>query len=263
MVGQEIERAARLLESLYESGGLSKESTDALIATGTAAREIQIGLGKDLPSEETLLASVLVDDSPSIQSNLAEIRLGHRLMLEALTAEQSSADILVHTRALNRGVISPYQRITQAVALTEENYSEGQLLVGTPLYSQSVLTLGTVITKAHEQELRGGKVRTFTLIITDGGDNASGGITAAHVAVIVKDMLEFSTNHIVAGMGVGNAAAFRNVFRSMGIPDGWIFTPDSTVDELRAVFRRVAASLRLAASSEAGFLQLASGPAAA
>jgi hypothetical protein len=45
----------------------------------------------------------------------------------------------------------------------------------------------------------------------------------------------------------------------MGIPSDWIFTPDSTVEELRADFRKLARSLRLAASSEAGFRQLVAG----
>jgi hypothetical protein len=125
---------------------------------------------------------------------------------------------------------------------------------------QSLLTLGTVITKAREEEARGATVRTFTLIITDGEDNNSGDITASHVRVLVADMLEFATNHIVAGMGVGERVNFYDVFESLGIPKGWILTTGADVDTLQAKFRAISRSLGLAASSEAEFAQLAAGP---
>jgi hypothetical protein len=146
------------------------------------------------------------------------------------------------------------------VSLTERNYSGSRLAAKTPLYLQTLLTLGTVMVKAQEEEERGAKARTFTLIITDGGDNSSGAITSGHVRAMVADMLEFSTNHILAGMGVGEQADFRKVFRSMGIPDCWIFTPGTSVDELRRIFSKIGRSLALAASSATAFAQLAPGP---
>jgi hypothetical protein len=261
-VGHEIERATEHLEGLYRSGGLSEASKDALLAAlpaGKTALAIGNGLGEKASSPELLLASVLVDDSPSVAPNVAEIRFGHKLMLDAL-AQEAAANVQVLTCALNRGIISPYRPLSQAVPLTTENFSGATLLAWTPLYLRSLLTLGTVVTKAQEEEERGARVRTFTLIITDGEDNRSGDISATDVRALVKDMLEFSTSHIVAGMGVGERVDFHQVFRSMGIPERWIFTSGATVDELRAVFRRVAASLRLAASSELAFHQLAAGP---
>jgi hypothetical protein len=145
--------------------------------------------------------------------------------------------------------------------LNTSNFSGSSLSDWTPLYLQSLLTLGTVVAKAQEEEDRGANVRTFTLIITDGLDNNSGIIAASDVRAVVADMLQFATNHIVAGMGIGElpGVSFRQIFRSMGIPERWIFTAGTSLDELRRVFDEIARKLGLAASSEAGFLQLQSG----
>lgn len=260
-MGTDIERAASLLQDLYGSGTIAEESTNALLALDSAALEIGRGLGPASGSSDLLLASVVVDDSTSIRSDIWAIRAGHETMLDALSAEsRSGADVYVHASALNRGVLSPYEEVSTAMRLTTENFSEAHLAAATPLYRQSLLALGTTIAKAHEEEARGNAVRTFSLIITDGLDNDSRSTRARDVRALVQDMLEFSTSHIVAGMGVGGGEDFRGVFLEMGIPDAWIFTPENSGDELRAAFRRIARSLQLAASSESGFHQLSSGP---
>ena len=259
-MGQEIERAAQSLETLYRAGALSDDASDALLAIEAVAEKIGAGLGEPSVSDELLLALILVDDSTSIAGSIDAIRSGHKLMLEALRAEPIEADVQVHTRLLTRGVLSPYKSLGLATPLTAHNYNSDHLVGVTPLYLQTLLALGTVMTKAQEEETRGVKVRTFTLVVTDGDDNRSGSITAPHVYAFVTDMLEFATNHIVAGMGIGDPGYFRTVFQSMGIPKDWIFTPGSSVEELRRMFGQLAHSLALAASSEAAFAQLLPGP---
>jgi hypothetical protein len=258
-VADELERVADSLESLYGSGGISEESAEALAAVNP--RELASGLGEVSSSSELLLATILVDDSTSISTSIDEIRHGYSVMLEALRDESFSADVQVHARAMNQGVISPYRKLSDSPPLTDRNYRGSDLAPQTPLYLQTLLTLGTVVTKAQEEEARGAKVRTFTLIITDGGDNDSGDMRADHARAVVTDMLEFATNHIVAGMGVGENqfVDFRDIFISMGIPGRWILTAGTSADELRLRFRQIAKILSLAASSEAGFRQLAAG----
>ena len=255
----EIERAAGALEQLYGTGGLSEESKDALLAVKTTVGLIGSGLGEAAPPGELLLASVLVDDSSSIGPLIAHVRHGHQLMHEALQNQSHSAHVQVLTRALNRGLIAPYENIAHAMALTEDNFSGKNQIGRTPLYLQSLLTLGAVMTKAQEAEAHGSKVRTFTLIITDGADNWSGAITIRQVRAVVKDMLEFATNHIVAGMGIGESYDFRAIFQEMGIPERSIYTAGATVKDLEAEFRKIAKDLGLAASSETEFRQLAVG----
>jgi hypothetical protein len=258
-VREEIERAAGLIERLVQRGAVSQETTDALLDTEQAAVEIGRGLGEHSSARDVLLATILVDDSTSIGRLVPEVRYGHSLLLDALASESTTADVQVLTRALNRGVIAPYKSLSRATPLTEANFSGRTQIPHTPLYLQTVLTLGTVLAKAHELE---GKVRTFTLIITDGMNEAtSAPTTARDVRAIVADMMQFATNHIVAGMGIGEYCDFRAVFREMGIPERWILTTGVSAAELRAKFRQIAESLMLAASSEAEFQrQLASGP---
>jgi hypothetical protein len=257
-VGQGLERVAGNLERLYGSGGLSQESSRALGSPETAV-EIAEGLGRPSSASELLLVSVLVDDSTSITPNLGEICTGYQQLLAALRSESSTADVQVLTRVLNRGVLMAYTPLACVPDLSAQGYEVGQLVGQTPLHQQSLLTLATVVTKAQEEESHKVRVRTFTLIITDAQDNSSGGVTSGQVRTLVADMLTYATNHIVAGMGIGGSG-FYEIFESMGIPRGWIFTPDVTVDTLRERFRTIAKSLMLAASSEAAFLQLVSGP---
>jgi hypothetical protein len=102
-------------------------------------------------------------------------------------------------------------------------------------------------------------VRTFTLLLTDGADNAKTA-TAEDVRVLVTDMLDFARNHIVAGMGIGKESYFRPIFQGMGIPAEWILTADSSDADIDRVFGRIERALELAATSESAFRELLPGP---
>ncbi len=258
----EVERAAGLLERLYRDGDMSEEAKQALLRAAHAPKQIGTGLGYEPTSaRDMLLVSVLVDDSTSIGSLVSDIHYGHSIMLDALREESTgSTEIQILTRALNRGLLSPFRELSRAMQLTPQNFSGASQVPRTPLYLESLLTLGTVIAKAKEQDERGASVRTFTLIVTDGQDNASGTIGAEHVRPVVIDMLHFSTNHIVVGMGIGEHHDFRRTFEAMGLSRDHIITSGATKDDLRRYFRQIAQSLTLAASSPNAFYQLASGP---
>lgn len=257
----EVKRAAHLLERSLAEGDLSKESAQALIAAGAAGAEVGKALGETEGTGDLLLVTLVVDDSASISSikgGAAAVISGHNHCLEALEEERETA-VLIHTRYLAGGSLSPYSDLTLAQRLSLENYRPNTN--STPLFRQSVLALGAVMAKVREQKERGRRVRAFTLLITDGEDNASGSTNAPHVKLLVKDMLEFSDDYIVAGMGIGPPARFRPIFRSMGIPEGWILTADASPEEIRRLFQTIAKSLQLAVSGDAGWLQLEAGPA--
>ncbi len=255
----DAKRVEGALQRLYGAGGLSDESASALERAKPA--QIEAALGEISGASELLLVSVLVDDSLSIARDIEDIRFGYEKLLEALRTKSFDADVQFHARAMNKGVISPYMALATAPSLTEANYSGSDLAQVTPLYLQSVLTLGTVMLKAQEEEDHGARVRTFTLLMTDGEDNKSGAITVGNVRTMVADMLEFSTNHVVAGMGVGErpTTAFRDIFTTMGIPKNRQYTPGTSVDKLQKAFDEVVKLLALAASSEADFAQLLPG----
>ncbi|MBP9202902.1 MAG: hypothetical protein KBG28_02875 [Kofleriaceae bacterium] len=235
-----------LLADAHKDGTLSVGAMAALDVVDLGA-EIQAGLGvnlDDVTASEVLLVTMMPDDSASIASagNTAAVRDGHNAVLEALGKSKQAGDVLVHTRYLNGHVLTPYAPLDQAVAMTSKNYDPS---LGTPLYDQAVVVLGTVVAKAQQLAQAGIAVRTVTLIITDGGDYGSTRFRARDVRALVTDLLA-QEHHVVAAMGISDGSTdFRAVFRDMGIPDRWIMTPGSSAAEIRRafqVFSRSAAS---------------------
>ncbi len=262
MAPQEARHGADLLGRAYAEGELSEESKRALLAVGDIGTEAGWALGSGSEGDEVLLVTILVDDSSSITEapyGPEAVRLGHNLCLDVLQ-RAPGRQVQVHTRYLNEGSLSPYLDVADAPRLNAANYRP--IVPKTPLYRQSVLTLGAVFAKVRAERERGGRVRAFTLLLTDGGDNASADIASQHVRFLVQDMLEFSDDYIVAGMGIGSPDYFRRTFTDMGIPKGWILTPDATAESIERVFReRVEPSLKLAAAGDdAGWAQLEAGP---
>ena len=224
----------KLLADAHQAGALSAKSLATLDVVDVGA-QIQAGLGvsiDDVAASEVVLVTMMPDDSHSIASagNIDVVRDGHNYVIEALRGSKQSGEVLAHTRYLNGFVLTPYIALDNAVKMTPANYDPR---LGTPLYDQTTVLLGTVIAKATELAQAGIAVRTVTLIITDGGDYGSQRCKAADVKAIVEDMLG-QENHIVAAMGISDGTTdFKAVFRAMGIPDKWILTPSNSSTEIR------------------------------
>ena len=90
--------------------------------------------------------------SPADAGNAKTVREGHNLVLEALGGASQAGEILAHTRYLNGHVLFPYRPLADAVRMTTRNYKPG---LGTPLYDQTAVLLGTVLAKAWEFEDNG------------------------------------------------------------------------------------------------------------
>jgi hypothetical protein len=226
------------VKKLLADAQLSAKSLATLDVVDVGA-QIQAGLGvtiDDVAASEVVLLTMMPDDSQSIAhaGNTDAVRDGHNFVLEALGKSKQSGEGLAHTRYLNGQVLFPYLALEHAVRMSPANYDPR---LGTPLFDQSVVVLGTVVAKAQELAQAGIAVRTVTLIITDGGDYGSTRCRPADVAAIVADMLA-QENHIVAAMGISDGSTdFRAVFRSMGIPDRWILTPGNSATEIRRAFQ--------------------------
>ncbi|MDX2270575.1 MAG: hypothetical protein NW237_01315 [Cyanobacteriota bacterium] len=227
-----------LFQNAQNEGILSSASLQALNVIDIGA-QIQAGLGisvDQVTASDVVLVTMMPDDSGSIRfsGNVQAVRGGHNSVLDALTASKQQDHMLVHTRYLNGFVLFPYCPLGQAVRMNTQNYDPN---LGTPLYDQTVILLGTVLAKSQEFSDNGVPVRTVTLIITDGGDAGSYHSTAQDVAAIVQDMLR-AENHIIAAMGIDDGATdFRQVFREMGIRDEWILTPGHSEQEIRRAFQ--------------------------
>lgn len=249
----------KLFEAAEEEGTLSPEALAALAAIDIGA-QIQAGLGvgvDDVQASEVVLVTIMPDDSGSIRfsGNADSVREGHNAVVEALASSKQKDSILAHTRYLNGFVLYPYRPVAQAERMTSKNYDPS---LGTPLYDQTVVLLGTVIAKAQEFAQSGVPVRSVTLILTDGADEGSRKAKPSDVRALVRDMLA-SEQHIVAAMGIDDGhTPFRDVFRAMGIEDRWILTPRSDAGEIRRAFRMFSQSA-MRASQHAGFSRAAAG----
>lgn len=226
-----------LLDDAHGVGALSAQGRATLDVVDIGA-QIQAGLGctvDDVAASDVVLLTMMPDDSASIASagNTGAVRDGHNFVLEALRASKQAGEVLAHTRYLNGSVLCPYTALEHAVAMTPANYHPN---LGTPLYDQTAVVLGTVIAKAQQLAQAGIGVRTVTLLITDGGDYGSTRCRPADVEALVRDMLA-QEQHIVAAMGISDGSTdFRAVFRAMGIPDRWILTPGNSATEIRQAF---------------------------
>lgn len=251
---------SRLFSAAEEEGTLSPEALSALSAIDIGA-QIQAGLGigvDDVAASEVVLLTIMPDDSASIRfgGNVEAVRDGHNLCVEALAASKQKDSILAHTRYLNGHVLFPYRSVAQAEKMTKKNYDPG---LGTPLYDQTVVLLGTVLAKTQEFAQSGVPVRSVTLLITDGADAGSCRAKASDVKAIVRDMLA-SEQHIVAAMGIDDGQTnFKDVFRAMGIEDRWILTPKSDASEIRHAFRMFSQSAIRASQHAGAFSRAAAG----
>ena len=238
MSDDDDDKVKKLLEDAHGAGALSAKALSVLDVVDVGA-QINAGLGvtiDDVAASEVVLLTMMPDDSQSIAAanNTAAVRDGHNFVLDALAKSKQSGEVLAHTRYLNGSVLFPYTQLAHATKMTAQNYDPS---LGTPLFDQTVVLLGTVIAKAQELAQAGIAVRTVTLIITDGGDYGSTRCRPSDVAAIVQDMLA-QENHIVAAMGISDGTTdFKKVFRSMGIPDKWILTPGNSASEIRRAFQ--------------------------
>ncbi|MEZ4401140.1 MAG: hypothetical protein R3B06_14035 [Kofleriaceae bacterium] len=230
--------AKKLLDDARQQGTLSRAAAAVLDVVDLGA-QIQAGLGiavDDVAASEVVLVTMMPDDSQSIAAagNTAAVRDGHNLVLEALSRSRQAGDVFVHTRYLNGTVLYPYVALADAVPMDVANYDPR---LGTPLYDQTVVLLGTVIAKSTELAQAGVPVRTVTLLITDGADYGSRRATAKDVRALVADMAA-QEHHVVAAMGISDGSTdFTKVFRDMGIADRWILTPGNTSGEIRKAFQ--------------------------
>lgn len=229
-----------LFQNAHGAGSLSQASLNCLDVYDLGV-QIQAGLGievDDVMASEVVLVTIMPDDSASIRysSNAQAVRGGHNAVLDALAGCPQQDQILIHNRYLNGLVLYPYGFLNQAVRMTPQNYDPN---LGTPLYDQSLVLLGTVLAKAQEFSDNGVPVRTITLLITDGADAGSQRSTAADVKLVVEDMLRME-NHTIAAMGIdggGGSLDFQQVFRAMGIRDEWVLTPGQGEQEIRRAFQ--------------------------
>lgn len=242
------------LNSLFGAVALPEE-TVGLLTDVDIGEQIMGAMGvsaDDVPGSEAIFVTMLIDDSGSIgdSGNTDYMIEGQNLVLDALADSNQKNDVLVNTVLLNGTLGAGYAFLDDAIRLNRSNYRP---YGGTPLFSQSLVVLGSVLAKEQYFKMKGVACRSITLIATDGGN--TDGVKVANVKALVDKLLQ-TENHIVAGMGIQDryGTNFTDIFRSMGIADDWIMVakganPDELKKAIREKFRLFSQSARIASQT--------------
>jgi len=268
--------ASTRIQGAHDEGILSQVSLAALqIPDIGAAINNAIGSEIEVQASDAVHVILLIDDSGSItvgwddtlKTNVDNSKLvcdGHNLVIASLRGSKSRDGIFITTLLLNGKVINSFTHIDDAKLL--ENGVNYVANGGTPLYDQSLVTIGAAVAKAQELADNGIPCRSVILISTDGQDEHSRKAQVKDVNLIVKDVLQ-TEQYIVAAMGIpgarqgygGKALDFRDIFKKMGIQEKWILTPGESEKEIRAAFQLFSQSAAQASQNAGSFSKTALG----
>lgn len=102
------------------------------------------------------IITILLDDSSSIETNGNTEHLidGHNQIIEGLrgSSKKQQLETIVSCRTLNNGPVYEYKHLADVPKLTRTNFSPDG---STPLFDQSIVTIGGVIIKVQEFENAG------------------------------------------------------------------------------------------------------------
>jgi hypothetical protein len=209
----------------------------AVVIAGAAGMDLE-----DIVASDVTLVTVLLDASSSIHASGLEqaIRDGQNALLDAFAASREKDSVLVACWTFNDElrVLHSYVPVDDAARLDTGNYAG---VGATHLYDTWCDALGANV--AYAQRLRNGGTpcRSVIVVITDGEDCGSRR-RAVDCARISKDLLA-SEQFVLAFVGVGDEATFRDVAKRMGVPDGCVeVQTQATPAALRKVFRMVSQS---------------------
>mgnify|MGYP003384615625 CR=1 FL=1 len=239
--------AADLFQDAKESGEISPAS--AALLTGLSARinkTMAILPVKPLVTDQTLLC-MLLDNSPSMEYNRNHVAAveGHNSVVNALAQARAINSVESLTMLLNAN--PKYTRtitgdrddfhwgaLKAAPRLDHKRYIHGS---STPLYDRCLETLGSVVARTKWwEDTYGVQARSITLLMTDGEDNDSKA-NAAEVAQVVADMLAME-KHRIFFMGLSSCATdFRQIGKSMGIPEECIGVVERDAKAIRDKFQ--------------------------
>lgn len=237
-------RLADLFSQAAKSGTLSKQATSLL--SGDLGQIVVAGAaGSDaerIVVSDVMLITVLIDASSSIGHRRLERAVcdGYGQMLDALGQSRERESILVALWLFNheQEVVHSYLPIDQATRLDKRRYRSAGT---TRLYDTWCDALAANVAYAEQLRASGTPCRSVIVVLTDGEDTASQR-TPRDCAILSEDLLA-SEQFVLAFVGVGKDADFRQVAKAMGIPKGSIQVQSkATPQALRQAFQLVSQS---------------------
>ncbi len=233
-----------LLDAAVDAGTLSPHSRSVLsgdlgdvVIAGAAGAALE-----DIVATDVTLVSVLIDASSSIGARGLEdaVREGQNTLVDAFAGSKEKGSILLALWTFNHelDVLHSYVPVDDALRLDAQNYrSDGT----TRLYDTWCDALTANVAYAQRLRDSGTPCRSVVVLITDGEDVGSRR-RATDCARLSKDLLA-SEQFVLAFVGVGKDADFRQVAQRMGVPDGCVTVQDqATPSTLRRVFQMVSRS---------------------
>jgi len=222
-----------LFQDAHDDGTIGGDSLN-LLATEDLNGQLQHAMGisvDEVTAAEVTLVTMEVDDSVSMEPMAQDAREAQHLMVDALAGSKQSEGVLMATWTFEMAPVHGYQPLTNVSRLDDQSYKPWR--GNTPLFDSTIRVLGGVLAKTQEFAGNGVPVRSVTVIVTDGANNASRH-TARDVATVVSD-LERSEMHLVLFIGIddGGYTDFRGVAKSMGIRDDRVMTIGNSPSELR------------------------------
>lgn len=233
-----------LLESATAQGILSPGTSSLL--TGHLGPMVIAGAAgaalEDIVATDVTLVTLLIDASSSIAHRNLEraVREGQHALLDAFAKCREVDSILTALWTFNdhQKVVHAYVPVKDATRLDAKTYAASGCTI---LYDTWCDALASNVAYAQRLRDSGTPVRSVVVVVTDGEDTGSRR-TTAECARLSQDLLA-SEQFMLAFVGVGSDADFRQVARAMGVPDGSIAVQkDATPESLRRIFQLVSQS---------------------
>lgn len=249
-----------LFGGAVSDGELQADSMHILTG-GEIGKQINVAFGgidvADVSSDEVIVLNVLLDNSVSMQSLRGAVVDGMAMVNDACRNSKQAKNIYISVVLLNDagdGTIPiAFMPIEQAQNIDLDTF---KVRGNTPLFKQSMVVLGNSMARWRDFSQNGVQARCITMIMTDGGDNASGNVTAKDVNVLVRDMLR-TEEHIVMGYVCAENAqeldACRKQFQAMGLQDHCILESGTDESSVRQAFQIFSQSVSAATQNAADF----------
>ena len=191
---------------------------------------------------ETINAVFVVDTSSSVAAYGQELNNALNEFTTRMQKSHAAPNLFVSTIEFNSdvNVTSGFRPISEIQPVNLVPRIGGM----TALYKACQVGLRNALDYRKDLENAGVNCKTLLFVITDGEDNASGGVTANDVKVIIDDLLKeernfFSFESIL--FGVGTQANFETAQKEMGIAH--LAKVGTTADEIRKMINFISSSI--------------------
>lgn len=192
--------------------------------------------------EETINAVFVIDTSGSVSSYGHELNTALNEFIQRMQKSHAADKLFVSQIEFNNdvNVIHGFKPISEMQTVDLTSRIGGM----TALYKAVSIGLKNAIDYRQDLENAGVNCKTLLFVITDGLDNASGGVTAADVKSKISTLLQeerniFSFESIL--FGVGTDVEFEAAQQEMGIKH--LAKVGTTADEIRKMIAFISASI--------------------